>query len=211
MRFTSAVVAAMLPLRLAALNGRAARLGRRATTMSAVSGYVPPSPEELTPRSEAMVARATRCKEAFPHRFVAPKEAAEMIRVGATICDVRTEEQALGHEIGGVPGRTPPDARRLALDNMVIAGGPPPMLGGGGRKVILACTAGPKSAIAVEFLLEFGIDAYAVDGGLLGWHAAGLPVAGLLDDDDDDDDDFEWGFGDDEDPSETVELTVRKS
>ena len=158
-----------------------------------------------------MLARAARCRDAFPHRFVAPAEAAEMMRVGATLCDVRTEQQVLDHEVGGAPGRVAVDSRRLALDNMVIAGGPPPMLGGGGRKVVAVCTGGPKSAIAVEFLLEFGIDAYAVDGGLAGWHAAGLPVAGLLDDDDDDDDDFEWGFGDDEDPSETVELTVRKS
>mgnify|MGYP003318013544 CR=1 FL=1 len=101
------------------------------------------------------------------------------------------------------------DAAHVRLEANALAFEPSRVISGG-RKVVAVCTAGPKSAIAVEFLLEFGIDAYAVDGGLLGWHAAGLPVAGLLDDDDDDDDDFEWGF-DDEEPSETVELTVRKS
>ena len=127
-----------------------------------------------------------------------------MLRVGAALCDVRTEQQAVDHEIvdgrAGLTAREPETgykARRLALDNMVIAGGPPPMLGGGGRKIICACTGGPKSGIAVEFLLEFGIDAVAIEGGLTAWAKAGLPTIGIYDNDDDDDDD------DDDDPLES--------
>ena len=128
-----------------------------------------------------MLARAARCRDAFPHRFVAPAEAAEMMRVGATLCDVRTEQQVLDHEVGGAPGRVAVDSRRLALDNMVIAGGPPPMPGGLGRKVVAVCPAGPKPAIPVRFPPEFGLDAYSVRGRLPGCPAAGLSVPRLPD------------------------------
>ena len=182
----------MRPLRVFALGALLAPgcALRGATRLLAVEGgaarpnFRYPTPEELTPRSDAMLARAAACQAAFPHRFVSPAEAAEMVRVGAALCDVRTEDQAADHEVGGVAGRTARGARRLALDNMCIAGAPPPMLGGGGRKVVLACTGGPKSAIGVEFLLEFGIDAYAVQGGLDAWHDAGLDLVGVDDADD---------------------------
>ena len=97
--------------------------------------YVPLTPEELIPKSPEMVARATRVKEEHPERFITPADAAEMLRKGAALVDGRTEQQVLEHEVReGVPALTAKNARRIALDNWVIAGGPPPMLGGGGRK-----------------------------------------------------------------------------
>lgn len=139
--------------------------------------YAPLTAEELIPKSNEMMARAQRVKATLPERFVAPEEAAEMVRVGAALIDVRTEEQVLTHEvIEGTPALTARNARRVALDNWVIAGGPPPMLGGGGRRVVLACTAGPKSALAVEYLLEYGVDAVAVAGGLKAWGESGLEL-----------------------------------
>ena len=139
--------------------------------------YAPLTAEELIPKSNEMMARAQRVKATLPERFVAPEEAAEMVRVGAALIDVRTEEQVLTHEvIEGTPALTARNARQVALDNWVIAGGPPPMLGGGGRRVVLACTAGPKSALAVEYLLEYGVDAVAVAGGLKAWGESGLEL-----------------------------------
>ena len=62
------------------------------------------------------------------------------------------------------------------------------MLGGGGRSVVCTCTAGPKSALAVEYLLQFGVDAVAVAGGLQGWDAGGLELVDLFEEDEDDED-----------------------
>ena len=42
--------------------------------------------------------------------------------------------------------------------------------------MVLACTAGPKSALAVEYLLEYGVDAVAVAGGLKAWGESGLEL-----------------------------------
>ena len=42
-----------------------------------------------------------------------------------------------------------------------------------------------------RYLLEFGVDAVAVDGGLEAWHAAGLPTVDAFEDDDEDEDDVD--------------------
>ena len=168
------------------------RLTRLYADVRPGADYVPLTPEELIPKSPEMVARATRVKEEHPERFVTPADAAEMVRKGAALIDVRTEQQVLEHEVReGVPALTAKNARRIALDNWVIAGGPPPMLGGGGRIVVCTCTAGPKSALAVEYLLQFGVDAVAVAGGLKGWDAGGLELVDLFEEDEDDDEEDE--------------------
>ena len=165
------------------------RLTRLYADVRPGADYVPLTPEELIPKSPEMVARATRVKEEHPERFVTPADAAEMVRKGAALVDVRTEQQVLEHEVReGVPALTAKNSRRIALDNWVIAGGPPPMLGGGGRIVVCTCTAGPKSALAVEYLLQFGVDAVAVAGGLKGWDAGGLELVDLFEEDEDDED-----------------------
>merc|ERR1712187_857707 len=45
-----------------------------------------------------------------------------------------------------------------------------------GRKIIVTCTAGPKSTLAWEFLQEHGIEAFVIDGGFKAWSAASLPT-----------------------------------
>ena len=57
-----------------------------------------------------------------------------------------------------------------------------------GARVVLACTAGPKSALAVDHLLQFGVDAVAVAGGLKGWDAGGLELVDAFEEDEDDED-----------------------
>lgn len=46
------------------------------------------------------------------------------------------------------------------------------------RPLPVVCKVGGRSAQAVAFLLAQGVDARNVDGGMLAWAAAGLPVVG---------------------------------
>jgi rhodanese-related sulfurtransferase len=45
-----------------------------------------------------------------------------------------------------------------------------------GRRLSVICRVGSRSAQATAFLLASGVDARNVDGGMLAWQAAGLPV-----------------------------------
>ncbi|HTW11651.1 MAG TPA: rhodanese-like domain-containing protein [Solirubrobacteraceae bacterium] len=44
------------------------------------------------------------------------------------------------------------------------------------RPVILYCRAGGRSAMATQALAQAGYDAHNMVGGMLDWHAAGLPM-----------------------------------
>ena len=44
------------------------------------------------------------------------------------------------------------------------------------RTVYVMCHAGGRSAQATQFLAAQGVDAVNIDGGIIGWHSAGLPV-----------------------------------
>ena len=44
------------------------------------------------------------------------------------------------------------------------------------RTVYVMCALGGRSAKATRFLAEQGIDAVNIDGGIVAWHRAGLPV-----------------------------------
>jgi rhodanese-related sulfurtransferase len=46
------------------------------------------------------------------------------------------------------------------------------------RPVITVCRAGTRSAEAAEWLRGEGFDAQSLDGGMLAWKWAGLPIAG---------------------------------
>ena len=45
-----------------------------------------------------------------------------------------------------------------------------------GRQVAVICRSGNRSAMAVQHLRQVGIDAANIAGGLIGWHAADLPL-----------------------------------
>jgi rhodanese-related sulfurtransferase len=49
-----------------------------------------------------------------------------------------------------------------------------------GRPVSVVCRVGGRSATAVEWLLEQGVPAQNVRGGMLAWVQAGLPVEGEI-------------------------------
>ncbi len=44
------------------------------------------------------------------------------------------------------------------------------------RPVVLYCRSGGRSAMATEALAQAGFDAHNMTGGMLEWHAAGLPM-----------------------------------
>ena len=44
------------------------------------------------------------------------------------------------------------------------------------RTVYLMCAVGGRSAQATQFLAAQGVDAVNIDGGIMQWHRAGLPV-----------------------------------
>ncbi|CAK0850215.1 unnamed protein product [Prorocentrum cordatum] len=111
---------------------------------------------------------------------ISPHVAAALVEHGgALLLDVRTPEQVQAMTDGqtiaaystgaGVTG-----ADVSPLDEWVAAGFPPE--GTSDRKVVVSCTAGPKSMLAWEFLREHGVDAFVVDGGFNAWSAAGLPT-----------------------------------
>lgn len=49
-----------------------------------------------------------------------------------------------------------------------------------GRPVVTACRAGSRSDAAAELLRGLGFDAQSLDGGLLAWKWAGLPLTGRI-------------------------------
>ena len=96
---------------------------------------------------------------------VPPVQARELIDGGAQVVDVRTAvEHAAGHISGAahVPlDRLGPDAAE-ELDAE--------------RPVVVYCRGGNRSAAAAEALRNSGYDAHSIDGGLLAWDEAGLPL-----------------------------------
>ncbi len=46
----------------------------------------------------------------------------------------------------------------------------------GGHQVLVVCRSGHRSAYATSYLVDQGIDAVNLDGGLAAWHRAGRPL-----------------------------------
>lgn len=87
-----------------------------------------------------------------------------MVEEGALLLDVReTEEWEAGHA---------PMARHVALSSVPDAIDDLPR----DRVVICVCRSGGRSARAGRFLLEHGIRAVNLEGGMNAWHSAGAPM-----------------------------------
>jgi rhodanese-related sulfurtransferase len=94
-----------------------------------------------------------------------PQQVAELIAEGGIqLIDVRQPEEH--------------DAGRIAGDRLVVLSD----LAGEvdsidrGRPVVFYCRSGARSAMASDAFREAGFDAHNMLGGLLEWHAAGLPL-----------------------------------
>ncbi len=97
---------------------------------------------------------------------LSPEELAARIKAGKVrLIDVRTDEEVAE---GVIPG-----AEHIALDTF-----DPATLGlSDGREVVLYCRSGRRSGIAAERLsAATGKPAEHLEGGILAWEAAGLPV-----------------------------------
>lgn len=88
-------------------------------------------------------------------------ELAVRLESGAVLFDVREPDEYTEAHVGGavlVPLATVPDA----LDRFRLDG-----------PVHVICRSGARSARAVEFLLEQGVDAVNITGGTLAWLSSG--------------------------------------
>ena len=105
-----------------------------------------------------------------------PREAYEAVAAGATLIDTRDSAQI--RRDGAIPGA-------LAIDRTVLewrvdpdSGVTHPALGDLSAPLILICSQGYSSSLAVASLLDLGARQVSdVIGGFTAWRAAGLPVA----------------------------------
>jgi rhodanese-related sulfurtransferase len=95
---------------------------------------------------------------------VTPEQAAEMVRDGAQLVDVREPYE---WEVGRIDGAVHIELERLAsrageLDR--------------DRPIVFQCRLGARSAMAAQAFRASGWEAYSMEGGLQAWHAGGLPI-----------------------------------
>jgi len=142
-----------------------------------------PTEEEMTPGSPQMLARAARVKEAYADRVLSPSAAAALMageggfdKGRVAFVDVRTPDQFRSHEINGRAGVTLADesgsaVARVSLDDLVS--GAEELPEEGIDAIVLCCSKGPKSAVAMGWLMDTKAvkEAYCVDGGITAWDA----------------------------------------
>ncbi len=95
---------------------------------------------------------------------IGAQRAAELLREGATVVDVREDyERAAGHIEG---------TRHVTLTGLTAAA----TTIDSSRPVVFYCRVGARSLLAAEAFRGAGYEAYSLAGGLLGWVAEGLPI-----------------------------------
>jgi rhodanese-related sulfurtransferase len=103
--------------------------------------------------------------EAPSQEALAPERAAELARDGgAQLVDVRTGPE---HEAGRIAGALHVPLTDLTEDASGLERD---------RPVLFYCRGGERSALAAGAFRASGWDAYSVDGGLVAWADAGLPL-----------------------------------
>jgi rhodanese-related sulfurtransferase len=106
----------------------------------------------------------------MPHPFtdqeieVDPARAAEMIREGVQLVDVR---ETYEHDAGRIEGARHIELERLASQAETIAKDEP---------VLFYCRLGARSAMAAQAFRRAGYDAFTMTGGLTEWDRQGLPL-----------------------------------
>ncbi len=98
-------------------------------------------------------------------RGLEPSRVAEMMARGeAQVIDVR---ESYEREAGRIAG-----SRHIELERLASAAETVPR----DRPVVFQCRLGSRSAMAAQAFRAAGYDAYNLDGGLLAWVDAGLPI-----------------------------------
>jgi rhodanese-related sulfurtransferase len=95
---------------------------------------------------------------------IAPAWAAELVREGAQLVDVRTPEE---HSAGRIAGALHIELEDLPAEANSIERD---------RPVVFYCRMGSRSALATGAFRAAGFEAYNLDGGLLAWVDKGLPL-----------------------------------
>jgi rhodanese-related sulfurtransferase len=94
-----------------------------------------------------------------------PEQVAKLLAAGQIqLIDVR---QAYEHEAGRIAGDRLIELTELASSVQTIDRG---------RPVVFYCRSGSRSAMAADAFQVSGFDAHNMEGGLLRWKAAGLPL-----------------------------------
>jgi rhodanese-related sulfurtransferase len=101
-------------------------------------------------------------------RQIDPKRAAELIEGGAAVIDVRDPDE---YEAGHIEG-----ARHVPFDRLSAESAGIEREG----TVVFYCRSGDRSAAAADAFGESGFDAHNIDGGLMAWEEAGLPMEGTV-------------------------------
>jgi len=95
---------------------------------------------------------------------IGPEEAARLLAEGAALIDVRElDEWTVGRA---------PEAAHIPLAELGVRLGELPT----GRRLIMVCRSGGRSGAAAAALLEIGLPALNLAGGMRAWKAASLPV-----------------------------------
>jgi rhodanese-related sulfurtransferase len=95
---------------------------------------------------------------------VSPQQAAELVRDGAQLVDVR---QADEHAAGRIEGSLHIELDRLPSEAAAIDRD---------RPVVFYCRSGSRSALATQAFRAAGYQAHNLTGGLLAWRERGLPL-----------------------------------
>lgn len=95
---------------------------------------------------------------------ISPQEAQSRSKAGALIVDVRSPLERKALQI--------PGSRAFPLENLAQNWSNLPQ----DREIICQCASGIRSAQATRFLVQKGLKASNLSGGITAWQAAGLPV-----------------------------------
>lgn len=94
-----------------------------------------------------------------------PRGASELLREGdVQLVDVRRPDE---YEAGRLAGARHIEIDRLAAEATSIDRG---------RPILFYCRSGSRSALATQAFESAGFDAHNLDGGLIAWVRAGLPI-----------------------------------
>jgi uncharacterized protein (TIGR02058 family) len=138
-----------------------------------------PTEAELTPGSPELLARADASASRWGSRVLTPYEAFAFLadEDDVEIYDVRTEEQRASHSINGRGAKTVLGSISRPIDDIVSGAAEPPPAN---QPVLLVCSKGPKSLVALDFLSAVCPKAVCVAGGIAAWDAAALPTEDVL-------------------------------
>jgi rhodanese-related sulfurtransferase len=96
---------------------------------------------------------------------LSPARVEEMVRAGEVeLIDVRRQHE---WEAGHIPG-----ARHIELNALQAAADEL----AGGKPLVIYCRSGNRSGLAAEALSSAAIEAHSIEGGIVGWTEAGLPI-----------------------------------